>query len=118
MSYHKRASSSQPWLECSCAAGFTFVEDLPLALPGKPTPKVRLRRRLLTLSLAGIAPIALIAGLGLVAIIHEQKSIAEQRSLEATRLTATAVDVEINRSLDLLQTLSQSPFLDDGNLDS
>jgi len=118
MSYHKRASSSQPWLECSCAAGFTFVEDLPLALPGKPTPKVRLRRRLLTLSLAGIVPIALIAGLGLVAIIHEQKSIAEQRSLEATRLTATAVDVEINRSLDLLQTLSQSPFLDDGNLDS
>ncbi|MFC6479144.1 hypothetical protein ACFQDN_25145 [Pseudomonas asuensis] len=89
-----------------------------MALPSKPTRKVRLRRRLLTVSLAGIAPLALIAGLGLAAIIHEQKSIAEQRSLEATRLAATAIEVEINRSLDLLKTLSQSPFLDDGDLDN
>ncbi|MEL7559671.1 ATP-binding protein [Stutzerimonas chloritidismutans] len=78
---------------------------------------VPLRSRLLTIALAGILPLALVAGLGMLLIVSEQTELAKQRSLEATRLAATAVEVELSRSLNVLQTLSQSPLLDDGNID-
>jgi hypothetical protein len=72
-----------------------------------------LRSRLLTIALAGILPLALVAGLGLVSIVSDQKQLAKQRSLEATRLAATAVELELVRSLNVLQALSQSPLLDE-----
>ena len=78
---------------------------------------VPLRSRLLTIALAGILPLALVAGLGMLSIVSEQTELAKQRSLEATRLAATAVEVELSRSLNVLQALSQSPLLDEGDID-
>ncbi|MGM3388082.1 response regulator [Stutzerimonas stutzeri] len=83
-----------------------------------PPRSVPLRSRLIAIALAGILPLALVAGLGMLSIVNEQKRLAEQRSLEATRLAATAVEVELSRSLNVLQALSQSPLLDDGNIDA
>lgn len=83
----------------------------------KPARSVPLRSRLLAIALAGIMPLALVAGLGLVSIVNDQKQLAKQRSLEATRLAATAVEVELRRSLDVLQALSQSPLLEEGDID-
>ncbi|MGK9067349.1 hybrid sensor histidine kinase/response regulator [Stutzerimonas chloritidismutans] len=79
---------------------------------------VSLRSRLIAIAVAGILPLALVAGLGMLSIVNEQKRLAEKRSLETTRLAATAVEVELSRSLNVLQALSQSPLLDEGNLDS
>ena len=84
----------------------------------KPARTVQLRSRLLTIALAGILPLALVAGLGLVSIISDQKHLAKQRSLEATRLAATAIELELVRSLNVLQALSQSPLLEEGSIDS
>ncbi|QGZ30949.1 response regulator [Stutzerimonas stutzeri] len=84
----------------------------------KPARSVPLRSRLLTIALAGILPLALVAGLGLVSIVNDQRQMAKQRSLEATRLAATAVEIELVRSLNVLQALSQSSLLEDGALDS
>lgn len=84
----------------------------------KPARSVPLRSRLLTIALAGILPLAVVAGLGLISIVSEQKQMAQQRSLEATRLAATAVEIELVRSLNVLQALSQSPLLGEGALDS
>ncbi|WP_407290847.1 ATP-binding protein [Stutzerimonas zhaodongensis] len=84
----------------------------------RPVRSVPLRSRLLTIALAGILPLALVAGLGLLSIVNEQKALAKQRSLEATRLAATAVEVELSRSLNVLQALSQSPLLDRGDIDT
>lgn len=83
----------------------------------KSRRSVPLRSRLLTIAMAGILPLALVAGLGMVSIVSEQKELAKQRSLEATRLAATAVEVELSRSLNVLQALSKSPLLDADDLD-
>lgn len=69
------------------------------------------------IALAGILPLALVAGLGLLSIVNDQKALAKQRSLEATRLAATAVEGELTRSLNVLQTLSQAQLLAAGDLD-
>ncbi|TLX63489.1 hybrid sensor histidine kinase/response regulator [Stutzerimonas nosocomialis] len=81
-----------------------------------PLRTVRLRRRLLTIALAGIVPLALAAGLGLLAIIHEQRHQIELRGLEVTRLAATAIEVEVQRSMDVLQALAQSDPLTEGDI--
>lgn len=78
---------------------------------------VPLRSRLLMIALAGIVPLALVAGLGLLSIVNDQKALAIQRSLEATRLAATAVEGELTRSLNVLETLSQTPLLAEGDID-
>lgn len=83
----------------------------------KPRRSVPLRSRLLTIAMAGILPLALVAGLGMVSIVNEQKELAKQRSIEVTRLAATAVEVELSRSLNVLQALSQSPLLDVDDID-
>lgn len=83
----------------------------------KQVRSVPLRSRLLTIALAGIVPLALVAGLGMVSIVNDQKLLGKQRSLEATRLAATAVEVELSRSLNVLQTLSQSPYFTEEDID-
>ena len=90
------------------------MNHAPGAKSGRSVP---LRSRLLTIALAGILPLALVAGLGMLSIVSEQTELAKQRSLEATRLAATAVEVELSRSLNVLQALSQSPLLDNGDID-
>lgn len=84
---------------------------------GKPVRSVPLRSRLLLIALAGIVPLALVAGLGLLSMVNEKTELAKQRSLEATRLAATAVEVELSRSLNVLQALAQSALLDANDLD-
>jgi len=91
---------------------------LTQAMGAKWVRSVPLRSRLLTIALAGILPLALVAGLGMLLIVNEQKELAKQRSLETTRLAATAVEVELSRSLNVLQALSQSPLLDRGDIDT
>lgn len=84
----------------------------------KPARSVPLRSRLLTIALAGILPLALVGGLSLVSIVNDQRQLAKQRSIETTRLAATAVEVELGRSLNVLQAISQSSLLDNDDIDS
>jgi signal transduction histidine kinase len=75
-----------------------------------------LRRRLFLLAVAGIAPLAAMAGLALLALANEQKAQAERAGIELTRALATAVDAELRRSVAALEAISQGPSLDAGDL--
>ena len=75
-----------------------------------------LRRRLLLLAAAGILPLAAMAGIGLYALIAEDREQAARTGLEVTRALATAVDAELSRSIAVLQGLSIGPALDTGDL--
>jgi signal transduction histidine kinase/ActR/RegA family two-component response regulator len=75
-----------------------------------------LRRKLFLLAAAGIAPLAGMAGIALLALAHEQKAQAERAGIELTRALATAVDAELHRSVAALQAISQGPALDAGDL--
>lgn len=55
---------------------------------------------------------ATIAGIGLLHLVEEKEEQLEQRTLDITRLAATAVETELTRSLDVLQALALSPLLD------
>ena len=66
---------------------------------------VTLRRRLLLLAVAGILPLALMSGAGLLALAHQQREAAGRASLGITRALATAVDAELKRSVAVLETL-------------
>ena len=81
-----------------------------------PFRTVRMRGRLLAIALAGILPLAVVAGLGLVQIVRDQAERAEQSSLEVTRMAATAIEVELRRSISLLEALAQSPTLEHNDL--
>jgi signal transduction histidine kinase/CheY-like chemotaxis protein len=76
---------------------------------------VPLRSRLLLLAVAGILPLAVLSGVGLIALIHQQRSEAERTSLDVARALATAVDAELSRSIWGLEVLATSPQLDTGN---
>jgi signal transduction histidine kinase/ActR/RegA family two-component response regulator len=56
------------------------------------------------------------AGLGLLALAQEQRRQAERAALEVTRALATAVDVELGRSIAVLRGISVGPSLDTGDL--
>jgi signal transduction histidine kinase len=71
-----------------------------------------LRRRLLLLAAASIVPLAAMAGLGLVALAQERRAQVERQGLEVTRALATAVDVELDRSIAVLAGLAIGPALD------
>ncbi|HEX6156907.1 MAG TPA: cache domain-containing protein [Burkholderiales bacterium] len=71
-----------------------------------------LRRRLFLLAVASILPLAAMAGLGLVALAKERRSQVERQGLEVTRALATAVDVELDRSIAVLAGLAIGPALD------
>jgi signal transduction histidine kinase/CheY-like chemotaxis protein len=79
--------------------------------------KVPLRRRLFLLAVVGLLPLAALSGIGLFALIHQQRSQAERVGLDVTRALATAVDSELRRSISVLEALSTSPQLDAGDID-
>src|SRR2546425_5302987 len=79
--------------------------------------KVPLRRRLFLLAVVGILPLAALSGIGLFALIHQQRSQAERVGLDVTRALATAVDAELRRSLSVLEALATAPQLDAGDID-
>lgn len=80
-----------------------------------PQRDIPLRRRLLAIALAGIVPLAGIAGIGLWRLVEYEEHQVEQRNLDVTRLAATTIETEVGRSLDVLQALSLSPLLDEGD---
>ncbi len=80
-----------------------------------PVPASRgvpLRRRLLAIALAGILPLTLVALVALYLLAASQERAAEQRNLDVTRLTATAIETELNRSFAVLESLALAPMLD------
>ncbi|UAW97414.1 response regulator [Halopseudomonas nanhaiensis] len=79
--------------------------------------EVPLRRRLLAIALAGIVPLAGIAGVGLWQLVEHEEDQVQLRTLDVTRLAATALETEVGRSLDVLEALSLSPLLLQDDLD-
>jgi signal transduction histidine kinase/CheY-like chemotaxis protein len=74
--------------------------------------RVPLRTRLLLLAAAGIVPLAIMAALGLGAMMHQQREGAERAGIEITRALSTAVDAELQRSISVLQVLAAAPALE------
>jgi CheY-like chemotaxis protein/nitrogen-specific signal transduction histidine kinase/putative methionine-R-sulfoxide reductase with GAF domain len=69
-------------------------------------------------AVAAILPVAIAAGLGLWALVNDQWRAAESKSLEVTRLAASALDLEVERSFAILDALAASPALENGDLRS
>ena len=71
---------------------------------------------MLLLAAAGILPLAATAGLALLALAQERREQTERAGLEVTRALATAIDVELGRSIAVLQGIAVSPALDTADL--
>ena len=79
--------------------------------------RVTLRSRLLYLSAAAFVPLAVISGLSLVALVHQQRSQAQRAAIELARALSTAVDAELQRSISVLQVLAAGPALERGEME-
>jgi len=79
-------------------------------------PRIALRRRLFLLAAAGIVPLALMAGVGLLMLVQNERAQTERASLDLTRALSTAVEAELRRSTSLLEALATSPALDTGDV--
>jgi len=77
---------------------------------------VPLRRRLFMLAAAGILPLAVVAGIALLAFFYQQREQAQRAGLEITRALSTAVDAELRRDISVLEVLATSPLLDNDDL--
>ena len=75
-----------------------------------------LRRRLLLLAGAGVLPLALTAGLALLALFDEQRRQAERSGIEITRALSTAIDAELGRSVAVLRAIALGPALQSGDI--
>lgn len=64
----------------------------------------------------GIVPLAVMSGIGLYALAHQQRVQAEHVGLELTRAVAVGVDAELRTSLSVLETLATSAALDQQDL--
>ncbi|HZE61407.1 MAG TPA: ATP-binding protein [Burkholderiales bacterium] len=78
--------------------------------------RVSLRSRLLYLAAAAFLPLALVSGISLLALVHQQRELAERAGIEITRALSTAVDAELSRSFAALEALGTSTLLDTGDL--
>ena len=78
--------------------------------------KVPLRSRLFYLAAAAFVPLALMSGIGLFALVHQQRNQAERAGIEITRALSTAVDAELSRSLAVLEAMATGTVLDSGNV--
>ncbi len=74
--------------------------------------KVGLRTRLFYLAAAAFLPLALMSGIGLLALVQQQRQQAERAEIEITRALSTAVDAELSRSLAVLEAMATSTLLD------
>ncbi len=74
-----------------------------------------LRRRLFALAVAGILPLAVMAGIGLYALERQQSAQAERVGLELARSVGNAVDAELRNSIATLEALATTPTLDAGD---
>jgi signal transduction histidine kinase/CheY-like chemotaxis protein len=71
-----------------------------------------LSRRLLALAAASIVPLALMAGIGLYALLTRQRSESERAGIELARSVANAVGAELREAESVLETLATTPSLD------
>ena len=78
--------------------------------------KVSLRNRLFYLAAAAFAPLAVMSGIGLIALVEQQREQSERTSIELTRALSTAVDAELQRSISILNSLAAQPELDRGHI--
>ena len=77
---------------------------------------IPLRRRLVLLTAAGILPLAVLAGIGLYALVREQQAEAQRVGGELARSVATAVEVELHSTTSVLEALATSLTLDRDDL--
>ncbi|AKJ29846.1 ATP-binding protein [Caldimonas brevitalea] len=77
---------------------------------------VPLRRRLVLLAVAAILPLALASGVGLKALVDQQRLKAQSAGLDLSRALATAVNAELRRSMAVAEALSASPLIEADNL--
>src|SRR5438552_3947791 len=82
------------------------------ARPQVTRRKVGLRTRLFYLAAAAFLPLALMSGIGLLALVQQQRQQAERAGVEITRALSTAVDAELSRSLAVLEAMATSTVLD------
>jgi hypothetical protein len=86
----------------------------------RPTGRSRfldtLLGRLSLVAVVSVVPVALAAGVAIYALVEGQREAGSQKSLEVTRLAASAIEVELQRNLQSLRTLAVSPMLDQGDL--
>jgi signal transduction histidine kinase len=75
-----------------------------------------LRRRLLVLAAAGVLPLALIAGVGLFVLAAQQRAQTTRVGMELARSVATAIDAQLSSSGAVLESLSTTLTLDEGDL--
>ncbi len=65
--------------------------------------------------MAGIVPLAIMSGIGVVGLVQQQRAQAERATLEITRALATAVDAELKRTGSVLEAFASSATLDTAN---
>jgi signal transduction histidine kinase len=74
-----------------------------------------LGHRLFLLAMAGILPLAIMSGIGVVGLVQQQRAQAERATLEITRALATAVEAELQRTGSVLEAFASSATLDTSN---
>jgi signal transduction histidine kinase len=84
-----------------------------IAAPRGRTP---LRRRLLILVGGALLPLAVASAIGLVLLAGQQRAQAERGAIGTMRAMGVSVDLELNRAITALQTLSASSPLDRDDL--
>lgn len=78
--------------------------------------RVPLRRRLFLLVAAGLLPLALVSGMALFYLHQQNRESSEKSVLEVARALSTAIDAELRRSMAVLEILSTTSLIDDGDL--
>jgi len=78
--------------------------------------RVPLRSRLFLLVAAGLLPLAVVSGAALFFMHQQNRESAEKSVLEVARALSTAIDAELRRTMDVLEVLSTSPTIEEGDL--
>jgi signal transduction histidine kinase/ActR/RegA family two-component response regulator len=75
-------------------------------------PRVPLRRRLFLLALGAILPLAVASGIGLQALVTQQRFQAERASIDLARALSIAVGGELRLSISTLETLAAATHVE------
>ncbi len=78
--------------------------------------RVALRQRLSLLALGAIVPLAVMAGIGINALVTQQRQQAERAGIDLARALGIAVEGELRLTISALQTLATSAELGDDNV--
>ena len=78
--------------------------------------RLPLRRYLFLLVVAGVLPLAILSGVGLLVLYESQRDEIRRRAQEIVRAQAIAVEAELQRSIAALQVMASTPRLQAGDL--